>query len=120
MIGLPPVSKEEGSSFRVFVQANQSALWEVSYFVIAVFLFAVKLPDPSRNEDPVGCFLHVFRSLGLLVYHSVLLLPSCLTRRSEGHYLCSGRRYQRFPARFTEAEFHTHGVLCNGADDLVN
>ena len=59
MLGLPPVSKEEGSSLRAFVQANQSALWKVSYFVIAVFLFSVAAqkrfswPEvPLADNDP--------------------------------------------------------------------
>ena len=59
MLGLPPVSKEEGSSLRAFVQANQSALWKVSYFVIAVFLFAVAAQKrfswpqvPLADNDP--------------------------------------------------------------------
>lgn len=40
MVGLRRVSKEEGSSVRAFVRANQTALWKIAYFVIAAFLFA--------------------------------------------------------------------------------
>lgn len=40
MVGLERVSKEERSGFRAFVRANQTALWKISYFVIAAFLFA--------------------------------------------------------------------------------
>jgi len=77
MLGLQRVSKEEGSSFRAFVQANQTALWKISYFVIAVFLFSVAAQKrfswpqvPLADNDPGylwpaliklngGVFLHI-------------------------------------------------------------
>ncbi len=77
MLGLQRVSKEEGSSFRGFVQANQTALWKISYFVIAVFLFSVAAQKrfswpqvPLADKDPGylwpaliklngGVFLHI-------------------------------------------------------------
>lgn len=59
MVGLQRVSKEEGSRFRPFVRANQSALWKLAYFIIAAFLFAAaaqmrfSLPrDPLEDGDP--------------------------------------------------------------------
>jgi len=95
MLGLPPVSKEEGSSFRAFVQANQSALWKVSYFVIAVFLFAVAAQKrfswpqvPLADNDPGylwpaliklngGAFLHI-QGLNFLYPGMVyLILRAC-------------------------------------------
>jgi len=77
MLGLQRVSKEEGSSFRAFVQANQTALWKISYFVIAVFLFSAAAQKrfswtqvPLADNDPGylwpaliklngGVFLHI-------------------------------------------------------------
>ncbi len=95
MLGLPPVSKEEGSSLRAFVQANQSALWKVSYFVIAVFLFAVAAQKrfswpqvPLADNDPGylwpaliklngGAFLHI-QGLNFLYPGMVyLILRAC-------------------------------------------
>jgi hypothetical protein len=59
VIGLQPVWKGEGSSFRAFVRANQTALWKISYFVIAAFLFATAAQKrfswpqvPLANYDP--------------------------------------------------------------------
>jgi len=95
MLGLQRVSKEEGSSFRAFVQANQAALWRISYFVIAVFIFAVAAqkrfswPEvPLADNDPGylwpaliklngGAFLHI-QGLNFLYPGMVyLILRAC-------------------------------------------
>src|ERR1700676_3457221 len=59
MGGFQRVSKEESSSFRAFVRANQTALWKIAYFVIVAFLFAAAAQirfsspqDPLEDGDP--------------------------------------------------------------------
>ena len=50
---------KERSSFLAFVRSNQTALWKISYFVIAAFLFAAAAQKrfswpqvPLANKDP--------------------------------------------------------------------
>src|SRR5438874_5817135 len=45
----------ERSGFRAFVRANQIALWKISYFVIASFLFAAAAQKRfSLPQDPLA------------------------------------------------------------------